>query len=445
MQFDDFHTYRPYGSARELFNDKTQEICLSGPAGTGKSMACLQKMFVLAMVNPRMRGLIVRKTQTSLTSTGLVTWREHVITEAQKRGLVRFYGGSPVEPPQYQFHNGSVVSLTGMDKSEKVMSSEFDIIFVQEAIELTLEDWEKLTSRLRNGRLSFHQIMADTNPDASTHWLRQRSIDGPLKMIPCVHEDNPTLYDHEKKDWTERGRLYLATLDNLTGTRFERLRHGKWVSAEGAIFPDFDYATHVVDSFEVPKSWTRYVSIDFGYTNPTVIQWWAVDEDGRLYMYREIYMTRTIIEDHVKRIKELTLDLNGAWKEPKPSKWLTDHDAEDRATMEKHLGIRTTGANKRVKVGIQALSERLRVQPDGKPRIFWMRNALVRTDPRLQAAHKPTQTYDEISSYVWDQNKTDKGEDQPKKSDDHGIDATRYIVMHLDYEPEKPTVSFLDL
>jgi predicted transcriptional regulator len=41
--------------------------------------------------------------------------------------------------------------------------------------------------------------------------------------------------------------------------------------------------------------------VDFGYTNPFVMQWWAEDPDGRLYLYREIYRTRRLVEDHAKR------------------------------------------------------------------------------------------------------------------------------------------------
>ena len=43
------------------------------------------------------------------------------------------------------------------------------------------------------------------------------------------------------------------------------------------------WAVHVVDPFDIPTDWSRYLSIDFGYTNPFVAQWWALDHDGRLY------------------------------------------------------------------------------------------------------------------------------------------------------------------
>lgn len=388
---------------------------------TGKSLACLQKIFYISMLNPNVRSLLVRKTQSSLSSTGLVTWREKVIANAKKEKLVRYYGGSSVEPPQYIFHNESRVMLSGMDRSEKIMSSEFDLIFVQEAIELRLEDWEKLLTRLRNNQLSFHQLMADTNPDSSSHWLRLRAKNGPLRMLNSLHKDNPMFWDQQLDTWTPAGLDYVrSTLDTLTGQRKERLRYGRWVASEGAIFKEFNYDTHVIDSFPIPDSWDRYVSIDFGFTNPTVIQWWAVDDDGRLYMYREIYRTQTLVEDHAKTVKKLMYDDAGKLVEPWPKRWLADHDAEGRATFNKHVGASTTAANKRVLQGIEHVSERLRVREDGKPRIFWFRDALVEKDGLLEKEGKPVSTIQEIDKYVWDKNQTEKGEDRPKKEDDHG-------------------------
>ena len=84
------HRYRSVGSARELWNYRGPEVLLSGPAGTGKSRACLEKMHAMAMATDGMRGLIVRKTATSLTSTALVTFREHVAREALASGEVKW-------------------------------------------------------------------------------------------------------------------------------------------------------------------------------------------------------------------------------------------------------------------------------------------------------------------------------------------------------------------
>src|SRR4051794_32447073 len=107
------HRYEPRGAARAVLESRAPEILLSGPAGTGKSRACLEKLHLQALKYPRMRGLIVRKTQTSLGSTALVTWRKQVAAEAIENGTLRWYGGSAEQAPQYQYRNGSTISVGG--------------------------------------------------------------------------------------------------------------------------------------------------------------------------------------------------------------------------------------------------------------------------------------------------------------------------------------------
>lgn len=92
------HVYEPRGASRALFECRAPEVLVSGPAGTGKSRGCLEKLHLMALVNPGMRGLIVRKTAVSLTSTALDTWEKHVVPEALSAGLVSWFGGSAREP-----------------------------------------------------------------------------------------------------------------------------------------------------------------------------------------------------------------------------------------------------------------------------------------------------------------------------------------------------------
>ncbi|MFA1538591.1 hypothetical protein [Actinomadura monticuli] len=87
-----------------------------------------------------------------------------------------------------------------------------------------------------------------------------------------------------------------------------RLRDGIWAAVEGIIFENFDEAVHVVDRFPVPEGWTRYWTVDFGYVHAFVLQCWAQDGDGRLYLYREIYRTGRRLEDHARQILELVTD-----------------------------------------------------------------------------------------------------------------------------------------
>jgi PBSX family phage terminase large subunit len=439
MLTDTEHFYSPRGSARELFKRRNSEVLVSGPAGTGKSRACLEKVNLACLRTPYTRALIVRKTLASLGATGLMTWREKVVAEGLAYGVLKFFGGSAQEPAQYRYQNGSVVVIGGMDKATKIMSSEYDLIYVQEATELTEDDWEVLTTRLRNGRLSFQQIIADCNPDRPTHWLKVRCDQGKCVMLNSTHRENPVYYS-AAGELTESGESYLEKLSRLSGVRKLRLLEGKWVAADGLVYDEYDQTKHLLDRFEIPQNWKRWWAVDFGYTNPFVCQFWAEDPDGRLFLYREIYMTRKTVDQHAKDIAFQVIESpkktgdsgwSGIWKEPKPQAVICDHDAEGRKVLERELGLPTKNAEKKVLEGVQAVQRRLREEKDGKPRIFFLRDSLVSRDQELEDAKRPCCTVDELTGYIWEQGR-DQLKENPRKQDDHGMDAMRYLVADRD-------------
>lgn len=422
--------YEPRGAARDLFACRSSEVCIVGAAGTGKTLACLFRLHLAALASPGIRCLIVRKTAVSLGATTLVTFERKVAQEAIGAGIVRWYGGSTREAASYRYSNGSVIVVGGMDRPERVLSSEFDLVFADEATELTETDWETLGTRLRHGVLAWQQQVAACNPVHPTHWLKQRADRGAMTMLTSRHRDNPA-YVNTDGTLTPAGVDYMAKLDALTGVRRLRLRDGLWAAAEGLVYDGFDPAVHLVDRFEPPASWQRWWSIDFGYTNPFVWQDWAEDHDGRLYLVREIYKTRTLVEDHARTILSLVRP-DGTWVEPRPRAIICDHDAEDRATLERHLGVPTTPARKSVSDGIQAVQARLRDAGDGRPRLFLMSDSLLERDPELEDAKKPASTGEEFPAYVWATKPGGAVKEEPVKADDHGMDALRYMVAELD-------------
>ena len=110
------------------------------------------------------------------------------------------------------------------------------------------------------------------------------------------------------------------------------------------------------------------LSIDFGFTDPFVCQWWKIDEDGRMILTREIYHTGLIDEEVAEEVMTITWEA-GEWI----SAVVCDHDAESAATLEKHFGIETIPALKgrnSIGGGISMVKHRLKVQPDGKPRLM---------------------------------------------------------------------------
>ena len=428
--------YEPRGAALELFRSSANEILLSGAAGTGKSVAALMKVHLTCMQTSGVRALIVRKTHASLTASTLVTFRQKVAAEAIAAGAVSFYGGSAQEPAAFRYSNGSVIVVGGLDRATRLLSTEYDLVFVDEAIEVTAEDLDTLVTRLRNGRISRQQLIMATNPGPPSHHLKQRADSGRCQLLYSTHEDNPRIY--QGGEWTEYGLDYLARLDSLTGARYQRMRWGRWVAAEGLVYEAWDPAVHLIDSADVPDGGTLWITVDFGFTNPTVVQFWREDHDGRLYLTRELYRSGRLVEDHAKDILRVLKDEHGNWLGPKPRAVICDHDAEDRATLERHLGLSTSAAHKGVSDGIQAVQSRLKPAGDGKPRLFIVRGALVERDEALDAAKKPCSTEEEITGYVWDrgtaqQQAADKPpKEAPVKVNDHGMDALRYMCAELD-------------
>lgn len=401
------------------------EFIISGPAETGKTFSCLYLIDRLARQYPHSQWAILRKVHRDLHGTVLQTYREHFLRDG-----VTVYGGEKAE--WYDYPNGSRIWIGGMDRPGSALSGSRDGIFVNQAEELFLPDWEVLTTRTtgRAGHVPFGGMtFGDCNPGAAQHWIKQRAG---LRLFESRHEDNPALFAAGGQ-MTERGQRTLATLDRLSGVRKERLRFGRWVSAEGTVY-EFDLALHLIDPFPIPPEWRRFRSVDFGYTNPFVCQWWAVDGDGRMYLYRELYRTGRTVKAHSADIKRLSAG-------EVITETVTDHDAEDRATLEEN-GVSTTRARKEISVGIQRVQERLVKAGDGRPRLFVLRGALGERDESLAEARKPVSTEQEFDVYVWPKGGGGKAiKEIPVDDNNHGMDALRYAVMHAEYPAQPLPVS----
>jgi phage terminase large subunit len=449
------HMFVPRGVITKVMTDRSPEILVAGPAGTGKSRGILEKLFLIAMKYPGCRILMLRLTSVSLSATGLQTWEKYVVREAMAVGAVTFFGGSKREPAAYRFANGSRVVVGGLDNPMKIMSSEYDIAYVQEANELEIEHWEAITSRLRNGVVPYQQLIGDCNPQEPTHWLKERCDRGATVYYHSTHEENPLYFNEivevkpgggeaKRYEVTEAGAAYIAKLDALTGVRYQRLRLGNWVAAEGVIYEQWS-PNLIVDRFDIPLDWPRYWVIDFGFVNPQVVQHWAEDPDGKLIMYREFYRTGMIGTEFATMVLESVADIDpsyvpdaravakgeplppGAWKwrEPRPRAVIADHDAEGRASWSKITGLVTTRARKEVLDGIGEVQVRLR-----DARMVFMRDVLAHpVDQSLRDVKKPAQTVEEFPGYVWDTGAHGKIKEEPLKEDDHGMDCCRYLAM----------------
>lgn len=445
--------YGPRGAVLDLFHDRSPEILLAGPAGTGKSLGALHKLHAVMSKYPKSRGLMSRKTRTSMTNSCIATFDNHVLVPQDE---VYFHK----QDQQYKYPNDSVIAVSGLDDVERIKSTDYDIAYIQEVTECQVNDVEITTTRLRNWKVPYQQLIMDCNPDRPTHWAKVRADKGQSKMLLSFHRDNPILW-HEERDrnkwfkscekcrkkepphWSKEGEAYLAKLERLTGARRARMFLGQWVTAEGVVYKNWDPQLHIITRMQLPTGWhqwPRYWSIDWGYTHPVVWQEWIERPDtGQLYLLRQIFKTEYMVEDLARQVKKLTED-----EGYRPEAIICDHDPGDRATFERHTEMMTTSAYKDIRAGIQAVETRLDPKwCEAGPGLLFVRDSLMNMpDENLMDQGSPYKTEDEFDGYVWPKGKDDdgnkKGDEIPVDKDNHGMDGARYMVAFADSLADDP-------
>lgn len=422
--------YHPYGAALDVFTMRDEEILMAGPAGTGKSRALLEKVHLVLSKYAGSRFFMSRKTRESMGQSCMFTFEKLVLKPQDK---VHHHK----QDQCYYYPNGSVLATVGLDNPEKIKSTEWDGGYIQEATEVLEHDWEMCTSRLRAGVVPFQQLLADCNPDRPTHWLKRRCDTGKTKMLHSKHEDNPQYYNHKTGLWTAKGVTYRGKLDRLTGVRRSRLFLGLWVAAEGLVYEQWNPEVQRVTRAQLPsgwESWPHYWVIDFGFKHPFCWQDWIEDpETGKLYRLHEVYHTKILVEDHAKFIKE---HVNGRYV---PRAVICDHDAEGRATFERHSGFLTIAAYKTISAGVEAVQKRFSPNwnDSGGPGMYFVHDALLhKPDPDLVDESSPTCTEEELEGYVWDVKNNEKANSRkdeiPIDKDNHGCDDVRYLAAFID-------------
>jgi len=273
-----------YGNNRAAYKSHAPEVVLAGPADTGKTVTFLTKLHYIAHKYKNASIVIARKRQTDMYATVLASFQDLIL---ESDPSISSYGGE--KPQWYDYPSGSRIWVAGLDKPGKVLSGQHDIVYINQAEEISLADWETLTTRTtgRAGHIPHPQTIGDCNPGPPTHWIRQRAKQGHLAYFESRHKDNPELYDQRTGELTAGGKVRLTNLQRLSGSRYQRLYLGLWAAPEGMIYEHFDEARHVVKAKSLPAFWPRFIGID-----PTGAQiaaiWIAWDPQNLIVnVYRE--------------------------------------------------------------------------------------------------------------------------------------------------------------
>lgn len=408
---------KPYGRMGrvilDFFRCRDRESVVEGPADTGKSRACLELIHAACEKYPGARCAVVRKTRTSITESAQATYERWVRPE----GASKLW-----HDLEYRYPNGSVIVLAGLDEPTRLLSTEFDLIYVMQADEVEEGDWELLTTRVtgRGATMPYTRLIADMNPTDPQFHLYRREAAGKVTFFQVRHADNPTITPER-----------LAPLEALTGYRRRRLYLGERVAAEGQYFEDWNPAVHTVDPFVIPAHWTRWTSTDYGFAVPFCHLAFAREPGTkRIYVTREVYAAGLHDHQQAELITSRIREEKEALKLPAETKLYSLHvgdpsmfakrtEAEKPsiAQVYRSRGVVLQPAANNRKHGWSVVRGTLVAKGDqpSRLRVFRTCRNLIRTLPALvRDPLDPEDVADEI-----------KGQ----KTEDHAVDALRYGLV----------------
>lgn len=410
-----------------------KEVLYGGAAGGGKSYAMLADLLRYAH-HSDYRALLLRRTLGELTE---------LIDKSRELYPKAFPGAKFREAKStWVFPSGATALFSYVDRDQDVsryQGQAFAWIGIDELGHYpTPYVWNYLRSRLRTTNPAITTYMrGSANPGGlGGWWLKKMFIDPTTPGEPFWAEDMDTkqtlVYGphHEKAGeplfhrrfiparLTDNPYLlhsddYEAMLMSLPEVERRRLLEGDWDVAEGAAFSEFSRATHVVEPFDIPPNWTRIRGGDYGYASPSCILWGAVDWDGNIIVYRELYEAGLTGEALANRILEMEAN------DPPVSAGYLDTSCWNKTGVGPSIaqtmitgGVRWMQSDRDRLSGKIEVHRRLACNDVGEPRlkIFSTCTDLIRSLPVLPLS------------------KTNP-EDVDTRADDHAYDALRYMVM----------------
>jgi hypothetical protein len=236
-----------------------------------------------------------------------------------------------------------------------------------------------------------------------------------LCFIPSRLEDNQILMKNDPK-YEQRLMLLPPHLQRA-------LRYGDWDVFAGQVFDEFRRETHIIKPFVLGPDWIKFAAMDWGYARPYSVGWWAVNSDGRMIRYREMY--GCVKDDPNKGLKRAARDVaDEAWacSAPEgvntmiadPACWSKiEEGSPSIAERFESAGWKMEKADNSRLNGLQRVHELLKTRSeDGRPMmmVFSTCYGFIRTIPTLVCDQK-------------------KPEDVDTSMEDHVFDETRYAVM----------------
>jgi len=314
------------GPQTEFLAASEREVLYGGAAGGGKTYSLIADP-MRYFDNPQFNGLILRRTNDEL---------REIIWKTQEIYPKAFKGAKWQEKKsQWVFPSGARLWLTYLERDEDVLRYQGQAFSYIAFDELTQHPtpfaWNYMRSRLRTTDPDLPIFMrATTNPGGPGHgWVKAMFVDpapantafaatdidtGVELRYPDSHPEKAgqplfnrrfipaSLYDNP---YLSNDGAYEANLLSLPEMQRRQLLEGDWAIATGAAFPEFRTSVHVVDPFEIPNTWRKFRSCDYGYSSYSAVHWFAVDPSYEtLIVYRELYLSKHTGRDLAKAVME---------------------------------------------------------------------------------------------------------------------------------------------
>jgi phage terminase large subunit len=452
--------YTPYGNVRQMFDwldglgNPPPEVLVEGPAGTGKTRAVGEWLYDLCGKYANARVLVVRRYRADLHKGFQRTFEDMVLWPGNPL-LTNRGGGRDDNRSFYRWPNGSTMTLGHMEDPQRWYSSEWDVIWWNEAVECRdPQQWVKLGRALRKGtrptEVPFRLLGGDTNPNRARHFLNRRCKEGRTHRIVTRHRDNPSLEPE-----------YLERLRAMEGLAYRHLYLGEWCDAEGRVFSAFDTERDIVQIDDLPDCDWYAAGMDFGDEAPGSIVLAGFVGDERAYIVGEHYRRKLDLDAWAanlaaiaRRLRARNKPLLGVFAdsaEPRSirflNNWLEQHGEEHivRGVRKRKMGGEPW--NRALERHINTLFNQERVKILDDPR-----RLIDGPDPTLKPG-RPRSLTDELEEFVYKQPRDGMqlaadAEDQPDPTcQDHSIDGMKYLLASTwlaDHTPEPPDTGLPD-
>ena len=317
---------------------------------------------------------------------------------------------------------GGVIALRNLDEPAKYASAEFAIVAVDELTKNQRDVFDDLRSIKRWPGIEDTGFWGGTNPGSIGHaWVKKLWIDREF-----TDEDPPGEMFHFIKslptDNPHNAKVYLEDLRRLPEKLRKAYYDGNWDVFEGQFFTIWDKEKHIVEPFELAPSFKRFRAYDYGHENPACCKWYALDYDGRVWVYREKYWQKghkTDADEQAQEIIRLSAGENYEYSIADPAIF-SPTGMVDKAggqtiaeTFARHGIIWLPASNRRID-GWSLMNKYLRWDEHTEPLLKYFSTCKdsIRTLPSL--------VHDEI-----------KPEDVDTDGEDHAADVDRYFLMSL--------------